>query len=80
MLTAGVKKARGNRIRKSVGQDCILRHIAKYRIRDIGVSPTLRVPFGGPNNRDYNILGSILGSPYWEITPSSLSDTLSEEF
>ena len=27
------------------------------------------VPFGGPHNKDYSILGSILGSPYfWETT------------
>ena len=25
---------------------------------------------GGPNNKDYSILGSILGSPYFEKLPS----------
>ena len=30
----------------------------------IGVFPKLGVPFGGPYNKDYKILGSILGSPY----------------
>ena len=25
--------------------------------------------FGGPNNKDYNILGSILGSPYFGKLP-----------
>ena len=30
---------------------------------------TLGVPFGGPNNKDYSILGSILGSPYFGKLP-----------
>ena len=29
----------------------------------------LRVPFGGPNSKDYSILGSILGSPYFGKLP-----------
>ena len=28
-----------------------------------GAFPKLGVPFRGPNNKDYSILGSILGSP-----------------
>ena len=27
--------------------------------------------FGGPNNKDYNMLGSILGSPYYGKLPYS---------
>ena len=30
----------------------------------MGSSPKLGVPFWGPHNKDDNILGSILGSPY----------------
>ena len=30
-----------------------------------GGFPKLGVPFGGPNNKDYGILGSILGSPHF---------------
>ena len=30
-----------------------------------GCFPKLGVPFWGPNNKDYSILGSILGSPYF---------------
>ena len=33
-----------------------------YRV--YGGFPKIRVPFGGPYNKDYSILGSILGSPY----------------
>ena len=29
-----------------------------------GGLPKLGVPFGGPHNKDYSILESILGSPY----------------
>ena len=34
-----------------------------------GGFPKLGVPFGGPNNKDYSILGSILGSPYFGKLP-----------
>ena len=30
-----------------------------------GGFPKLRVPFGGPSIKDVNILGSLLGSPYF---------------
>ena len=30
----------------------------------MGVSQNYGYHFGGPNNKDYSILGSILGSPY----------------
>ena len=33
--------------------------------------PKLGVPFGGPYNKDYSILGSILGSPYFRKLPYS---------
>ena len=29
-----------------------------------GGFPKIGIPFGGPNNKDYSILGSRLGSPY----------------
>ena len=31
----------------------------------MGVSQNRGYPFGGPNSKDYSILGSILGSPYF---------------
>ena len=36
----------------------------------MGVSQNLGVPFWGPNNKDYSILGSILGSPYFGKLPN----------
>ena len=35
----------------------------------IGGFPKLGVPFGGPYNKDYSILGSVLGSPYSRKLP-----------
>ena len=35
-----------------------------------GGFPKLGVPFWGPNNKDYSILGSILRSPYFGKLPS----------
>ena len=37
-----------------------------FRVLGFGfrVSPNWGYPFGGPYNKDSNILGSILGSPY----------------
>ena len=32
--------------------------------------PELRIPYGGPYNKDYDILGSILGSPILGKLPS----------
>ena len=29
--------------------------------------PKLGIPFSGPNNKDYNILGSMLGSPCYFV-------------
>ena len=34
-----------------------------------GDFPKLGVPFRGPNNKDYSILGSILGYPYFGKLP-----------
>ena len=34
-----------------------------------GISPRLGVRFGGPYKKDYSILGSILGSPYYGKLP-----------
>ena len=34
-----------------------------------GDFPKLGVPFGGPHNKDYSILGSILGSPHFGKLP-----------
>ena len=39
---------------------------------DLGGFPKLGVPFGGPNDKDYSILGSILGSPYFGKLPFKL--------
>ena len=33
-------------------------------LEDIGVSQNWGYLFGGPHNKDYNLLGSILGSPF----------------
>ena len=38
--------------------------------------PKLGVPFRGSNNKDYNILGSILGSPYFGKLPNGGSPAL----
>ena len=38
----------------------------------MGVSQDWGYPFEGPNNEDYSILGSILGSPYFGKLPRSL--------
>ena len=39
----------------------------------MGVSQNYGYLFGGPNNKDYSILGSILGFPlFWETTISTL--------
>ena len=35
--------------------------------------PKLGVPFWGPYNKDYSILGSIMGSPYFGKLPYSKS-------
>ena len=35
-----------------------------------GDFPKLGVPFGGPYDKDYTILGSILGSPYFGKLPN----------
>ena len=37
----------------------------------MGVSQNYGYLFGGPNNKDYSILGSILGSPYFGKLPYS---------
>ena len=34
-------------------------------LKEVGNFPRLGVPFWGPYNEDYSILGSILGSPYY---------------
>ena len=36
----------------------------------MGVSQNLGYLIGGPYNKDYNILGSILGSPYFVKLPN----------
>ena len=36
---------------------------------DIGFSQNWRYPLGGPHNKDYSILGSILGSPHFGKLP-----------
>ena len=37
-----------------------------------GGFPNYGYLFGGPHNKDYSILGSILGSPYFGKLPSSV--------
>ena len=39
---------------------------------NLGVSQNWGYPFGGPYNKDYSILGSILGSPYFRKLPFKL--------
>ena len=36
---------------------------------ELGVSSSSGYHYGGPNNKDYGILGSILGSPYFGKLP-----------
>ena len=38
----------------------------------MGVSQNYGYHFGGPHNKDYSILGSILGSPYFGKLPYRL--------
>ena len=46
-----------------------LHHIISPSYGPYGGFPKLGVPFWGPNNKDYSILGSILGVPLFsEIT------------
>ena len=40
----------------------------------MGVSQNYGHHFGGPNNKDYRIWGSILGSPYFAKLPSKASN------
>ena len=47
----------------------------KEPLARFGGFPKLGVPFGGPHNKDYSILGSILGSPYLGKLPN-LADQL----
>ena len=42
---------------------------------DLVVSQNLGYLFGGPYTKDYNILGSILGSPYFGKLPLASSDS-----
>ena len=48
---------------------------AEYRVQGLGFIveglPKLGVPFGGPNKRGCNELGSILGSPYLGKLPQA---------
>ena len=47
---------------------CVLKARQKYLMNSWGF-PRLGVPFRGPNNKDYSILGSILGSPHFGKLP-----------
>ena len=42
------------------------------RLEHVGVSQNWGYPFGDPHNKDYNTLGSILGSPYFGKLPYTL--------
>ena len=51
----------------SAGIGCVYSHIAHtWDLLELqmGVSQNYGYLFGGPHNKDYSILGSILGSPY----------------
>ena len=43
-------------------------------VEDLGVSQNHGYHFGGPNNKDYSILGSMLESPYFGKLPFSVQD------
>ena len=46
-----------------------MRKLSKLCVASCGGFPKLGVPFGGPSNKDYTILGSIIGVPLFrEIT------------
>ena len=47
-----------------------------YKFLPCGGFPKLGVPFGAPYNKDYSILGSILGSPYFGT--NSVSSVLAQ--
>ena len=44
----------------------------------MGVPPNWGYLFWGPHNKDYSVLGSILGSPYFRKLPNHANQTLSE--
>ena len=47
----------------------------RKRCRCIWGFPKIRgTPFGGPYDKDYRVLGSILGSQYWETTTYLCAD------
>ena len=50
--------------------------VANDDMRYMGGFLKLGVPFAGPYNKDYSILGSILGSPYFGKLPHELEPKL----
>ena len=54
----------------------VTRKPANPRLNLFGGFPKLWVLFGGPHNKDYNILGSILGSPYFGKLPFRIAGHL----
>ena len=48
--------------RSSAGAEPIVHVVVAQRV--YGGLPKLGVPYWGPHNQDFSILGSILGSPY----------------
>ena len=34
-----------------------------------GSFPTLGVPFGGPHNKDYSLLGQLASQAFWVLSP-----------
>ena len=49
--------------------------LGRVRRQDLGVSQNYGYLFGGPNNKDYSILGSTLGFPYFGKLPFSWCET-----
>ena len=54
---------------KSLGPGPLYGHTDGCLLDHMGVSHNLGAPFGGPHNKDYKILGSILGVSYFEKLP-----------
>ena len=62
----------GSYFRKPFKPDPYIGSRLHARLLQMGVSQNQGYPFGGPYNKDYSILGSILGSPYFEKLPNRL--------
>ena len=63
-----VQLSHGGRV-GAMRQEGLSFHLQLY-VGIVGVSESYGYLLGGPNHKDYNILGSILGSPYFGKLPS----------